>query len=41
MADEKVPEEKKQSGVKLAIGIFGFMIALILILWLVKQLFGM
>ncbi len=41
MANEQATEEKKQSGAKLAIGIFGFMIGLIVILWLVKRFFGM
>jgi hypothetical protein len=41
MADEQKTQEKGQSGAKLALGIFGFMIGIILILWLVKYLLGL
>ena len=41
MTDAQETEEKSQSGAKLALGIFGSMIAIILILWLIKMLLGM
>lgn len=40
MADAQGTPEKSQSGVRLALGIFGFMIGIILILWLVKHILG-
>jgi hypothetical protein len=41
MPEVQEPQQKSQSGAKLALGIFGFMIGVILILWLIKYLTGL
>ncbi len=41
MANQDTGQTKQQSGIKIAIGVIGFMIGLIVILWILKDLMGM